>query len=88
MAAGTVAEVPPVLAERHRLARCCQPMGEQALAVMQQVLEVQAVVVEQEKLRQAELVLNSAAAAAAIALVVKAELTGAEAVVATAIIQG
>lgn len=63
-------------------------MGEQALAVMQQVLEVQAVVVEQEKLRQAELVLNSAAAAAAIALVVKAELTGAEAVVATAIIQG
>ena len=63
-------------------------MGEQALAVMQQVLEVQAVVVEQEKLRQAELVLNSAAEAAAIALVVKAELMEAEAVVATAIIQG
>lgn len=63
-------------------------MGGQALAVMQQVLEVQAVVVEQEKLSQAELVLNSAAEAAAIALVVKAELTGAEAVVATAIIQG
>lgn len=63
-------------------------MGEQAPAIMQQVLEVQAVVVEQKKLSQAELVLNSAAEAAAMVLVVKAELMEAEAVAATTIIQG
>ena len=63
-------------------------MEEQALAAIQQGLEVQAVVAENGMARLAEQVLNSAAVEVAATLAVKAELMVAEAEPAPGMIQG